>query len=53
MAANVNSDREAELKKLAEADAHIAEAEHAVVEQVANVDELRAAGHDTAMPNAS
>jgi hypothetical protein len=42
-------ERETEVKKLAEADAHIADAERAVTEQMAQVEALRAAGHDTAM----
>jgi hypothetical protein len=49
MAANVNPDREAELKKLAEADAHIDETEHAIAEQIAQVEAMRLAGKDTAM----
>ncbi|MFL5240030.1 MAG: hypothetical protein ACJ8EL_21030 [Rhizomicrobium sp.] len=45
----MSRDREVELKRLAEADAHIADAERAVTEQRAQVEALRAAGHDTAM----
>ena len=44
----MNPEREAEVKKLAEADAHIADAERAVTEQMAQVEALRLAGHDTA-----
>ncbi len=45
----MSPNREAELKRLAEADAHIADAERAVTEQMAQLEALRAAGHDTAM----
>ncbi len=45
----MSRDREAELMRLAEADAHIAAAERAIAEQVAQVEALRAAGHDTAI----
>ena len=42
-------DRAAELKRLNEADVHIAEAERAVAEQMAQVAALRVAGQDTAI----
>ena len=42
-------DRAAELKRLNEADAHIADAERAVAEQMAPVETLRVAGQDTAI----
>jgi len=45
----LSADRDAELKRLAEADVHIATAERTVAEQMAQVAALRAAGHDTAM----
>ncbi len=45
----MNPEREAEVKKLAEADAHIADAERAVTEQMAQVEALRLAGHATAV----
>ncbi|MCK1739598.1 hypothetical protein IVA80_01590 [Bradyrhizobium sp. 139] len=45
----MSPEREAEVKKLAEADAHIADAERAVTEQMAQVEALRLAGHDTAV----
>ncbi|XIA64175.1 hypothetical protein ACFIOY_35555 [Bradyrhizobium sp. TZ2] len=37
------------MKRLAEADAHIADAECAVIEQMAQVEALRVAGRDTAI----
>jgi hypothetical protein len=43
----MSPDREAELKRLAEADAHVADAERAVTEQMAQVEGMRRAGHDT------
>jgi hypothetical protein len=43
----MGADREAELKRLAEADAHIVDADRAVTEQSAQVEALRLAGHDT------
>ena len=45
----MSPERDVQLKQLAEADAHIAEAERAVTEQMAQVEALRLAGHDTAM----
>jgi hypothetical protein len=45
----MSPERDAQLKQLAEADAHIAEAERAVTEQMAQVEALRLAGQDTAM----
>ena len=42
----MSPDRESELKRLAEADLHIAEAERAVTQQMAQVEALRVAGHD-------
>jgi hypothetical protein len=45
----MSPEREAELKKLAEADGHIADAERAIAEQMAQVEGLRVAGHDTAL----
>jgi hypothetical protein len=42
----MSPDREAELKRLAEADAHIADAETAVAQQMARVEALRVLGHD-------
>lgn len=42
----MNPDGEAELKRLAEADAHIADAQSAVTQQMAQVEAVRAAGHD-------
>ena len=42
-------EREAEVKKLAEVDVHIADAERAVTEQTAQVEAVRVTGHDTAM----
>ena len=45
----MSADRDAELKRLAEAEIHIATAERAITEQMAQVVALRAAGHDTAM----
>jgi hypothetical protein len=42
-------DREAELKRLSEADAHIAEAEIAVSRQMMPLEKLRRDGHDTAL----
>jgi hypothetical protein len=44
----MSADREAELKRLAEADAHMADADRAVTEQTAQMEALRLAGHDTA-----
>jgi hypothetical protein len=41
------SERDDYLRRLGEADAHIAEAERAVTEQMAQVDALRLAGKDT------
>jgi hypothetical protein len=41
------SERDDHLKRLGEADAHIAAAEHAVTEQMARVEALRLAGKDT------
>ena len=38
------------LRRLGEADAHIAEAERAVAEQMAQVEALRLAGKDTTQP---
>jgi hypothetical protein len=43
------ADRDAELKQLTEADAHIAETERAIAEQIAQLEALRLAGQDTAM----
>jgi hypothetical protein len=45
----MSPDREAELKRLAAADLHIADAERAVAEQIAKVDALGLTGQDTAM----
>jgi 3-methyladenine DNA glycosylase AlkD len=42
------SERDAYLKQLAEADAHIAEAERAIAEQMAQAEALRRAGKDPA-----
>jgi hypothetical protein len=42
------SERDDYLRRLSEADAHIAEAERAVTEQMAQVEALRLAGKDTA-----
>jgi hypothetical protein len=42
------SERDDYLRRLGEADAHIAAAEHAVTEQMAQVEALRLAGKDTA-----
>lgn len=41
-------DREAELKRLVEADAHIADAERALADQTAQVQALQLAGQDIA-----
>ena len=45
----VNPNRETELKRLVEADAHIADAERALTEQLAQVEALELAGQDTAL----
>ena len=42
----MSADREAELKRLAEGDTHIADAESAIAQQMAQVEALRVAGHD-------
>jgi hypothetical protein len=43
------ADRDAELIRLAAADAHIAETERAIAEQIARLEALRLAGQDTAV----
>jgi hypothetical protein len=43
------ADRDAELKRLATADAHIAETDRAIAEQIAQLEALGLAGQDTAM----
>jgi septal ring factor EnvC (AmiA/AmiB activator) len=43
----MGAEREDQLNRLAEADSHIAEAEHAVTEQMSQVAALRLAGKDT------
>jgi hypothetical protein len=44
------SERDDYLRRLGEADAHIAEAERAVTEQISQVEALRLAGKDTTGP---
>jgi hypothetical protein len=43
----MDPERDAQLRRLAEADAHIAEAERAVTKQMAQVEALRLAGQHT------
>jgi hypothetical protein len=45
----MDPERDAQLSRLAEADAHIAEAERAVTKQMAQVEALRLARQDTTM----
>jgi uncharacterized protein YPO0396 len=49
LAVKMNPDREAELKRLAAADLHIADAERAVAEQIAKVNALNLTAQDTAI----
>jgi uncharacterized protein YdeI (YjbR/CyaY-like superfamily) len=44
------TERDDYLRRLGEADTHIAEAERAVAEQIAQVEALRLAGKDTTQP---
>jgi hypothetical protein len=40
-------DREAEVRRLAQGNAHISNAERAITDQMVELDELRRGGHDT------
>ena len=50
---DIRMDREAELRRLSQADTHIAKAERAVSEQMIEIEQLHLHGHDTALAQAT